>query len=149
MTRLPLLLLLTTLLFACAREELPPATPTLTPQQVELEEQIALWEEQEIDDYTMKVNLRHPGWHVQVLQVMVVDGQPQLESHTCFPERSCAVREVDTGRLTVANVVEETLALAANGQIEQIVYHEEYGFPRIVDASDADAWELSNFQVIE
>jgi hypothetical protein len=85
-----------------------------------------------------------------VLDVRVKDGTPTITVHSCVPRRSCTVHEVDGVRLTVDNVFKEALAAAAAGQIEHLVIHEKYRFPRIVSVGgDGDSWEIANFKVRE
>lgn len=142
-------LLLALLLVGCGGEPEIPPTPTLSVLQLELGAAADAWQALGIDDYQMRVRYRHPGWDVQELDVVVEDGVPQVEAHSCFPERRCAIREVETARFTVDNVLAEAQARAAEGDLVHTVYHESYHFPRIVEAGEGDSWELSSFEVTE
>jgi hypothetical protein len=149
MTAMLVLTLALAALMSCGRSaDGPTATPTRTPLQEDIEDAAAAWESQAITDYQMNVKFRHPGWNVQVLDVSVSDGTPVVESHTCFPERSCAVRQVDASRLTVANLIAELRRAAAQGIVEHVVYHDTFAFPRIITTGE-DSWEISNFRVAD
>lgn len=128
----------------------PEARSTQTANELQLEEAKAAWEASQVEAYIMRVRYRHPGWHVQVLDVRVEDGTATVISHSCVPRRSCSTHEVSNSLLTVDNVFREALAAAASGHIDHLVIHEKYGFPRIVSVNgDADSWEISNFKVLE
>jgi hypothetical protein len=145
------LVLLTGLMLAACQDQAPPtpATPTPNAQQLELQAAAAAWQAHGIDDYTAKIRYRHPGWNTQEFQVRVENGTPTVEEQSCIPERNCPLHDVDSARLTVDNVLTEALAAAATGQVDHLVYHETYNFPRIVamePGADVDSWEISNFQ---
>ena len=137
------------LLAGCGADEpkVPP-TPTLSPLQVELNAAAEAWQAAGIDDYTMEINFRHPGWNVQTLSVEVRDGQPEIKNHGCFPERTCAKRDVEAGRLTIDNIIAEVQAAAGRGLVQHVVYHEAFHFPRIAEVRKEASWEVSNFQLL-
>ncbi|MDT8307354.1 MAG: DUF6174 domain-containing protein [Anaerolineae bacterium] len=128
----------------------PEGTPTQRAYELQLEEARAAWEASRVEAYTMRVRYRHPGWHVQVLDVRVEDSQATVIAHSCVPRASCTVHEVSNRLLTIENVFQEAVAAATSGQIEHLVIHNKYRFPRIVTVGgDAVSWEISNFRVLK
>lgn len=117
----------------------------------ELETAAAAWQAAGIEDYAMRVRYRHPGWHVQVLDVRVEGGVPAVTGHGCVPRRSCSTHDVESARLTVDNIFREAQTTAATAPIEHLVIHNKYGFPGIVAFSgvSADSWEISNFRPLK
>lgn len=140
-------LVLVALLSACQQDRVEP-TPTLSPQQAEFLDAIAQWRAAGIENYTMRVTYRGPGWNPQVLNIRVTDGEPEVERHVCFPERTCAIRQMEVVDLSLDNIFNNAEQLAQRNEVGHVVYNDEYGFPRIIDTSEGD-WEISDFQVVQ
>lgn len=131
-----------------AEEQQEPLTQA--PYELQLAEAEAAWQASSVDAYTMRVRYRHPGWHVQVLDVRVEGGAATISRHSCVPRRSCTVQEVSSHRLTVDHIFQEAITAAATGHVDHLVIHEKYSFPRIISVTgDADSWEVSNFKALE
>jgi hypothetical protein len=129
----------------------PEAPPAPADLRRELEAAASAWHDAGLEDYAMRVRYRHPGWHVQVLDVRVESGVPAVTSHGCVPRRSCSTYDVEAARLTVDNIFQEAQNTAATIPVEHLVIHNKYGFPGIVAFSgdSADSWEISNFRPLK
>lgn len=142
-----MVLVLAVLMMACQQDRVEP-TPTLSSQQVEVLDAIRQWRAAGIENYTVQITYRNPGWNPQIFNVRVTKGEPEIERHICFPERTCVVRQMDAADLSLDSIFNQVEQQVQRNEVGHVVYNDEYGFPRIIDTTEGD-WEISDFQVVQ
>ena len=111
----------------------------------------ALWEEQNIDDYTMQVRYMQPTWNVQILKLTVEDGAVIDFEQSCFPREDCILRDVDADQFTVdklLGVAAQVGTLGLPASDVDITFNKNYGYPNAIAYPDA-FWNLESFTPIE
>lgn len=126
-----------------------PVDPTVFSE--ELAQVQALWDEQNITNYTMQVRYTQPTWNVQILQITVENGEVINSKQSCFPVEDCILRDVDATQFTVdqmpdiAATVGE-LGLAADDV--DITFNSNYGYPNAIAYPDG-FWNIESFTPVE
>ena len=125
------------------------AEATVDPTQFseELAQARALWDEQNITNYTMQVRYNQPTWNVQILQVTVENGEVVDVEQSCFPQENCILRDVDATQFTIPQLLD----IAANvGELGlpasdvDITFNSNYGYPNAIVYPDA-FWNVESF----
>lgn len=140
--------LFTLLLLAACQSPDPDIPPTLTPIRQELEDAFAEWDTHAITNYSMRITYHHTGWHTQILDIVVNNDTVELVDHSCIPERDCGLRPIEAVDFSLDSIHKAVQPIADQQEILHVVYHEEYGFPRIIQAIP-DSWTITDFQPLE
>lgn len=142
------ILWLTLLLLVACQSPDPDLPPTLSPMRQEVEDAFTVWESHAITNYSMRVTYNHAGWAPQILDIIVNNDEVELVEQSCIPERDCGLRPIEASDFSLASIYQAIQPIADQQAIMHIVYHDEYGFPRLIQASP-DSWTITDFQPLD
>ena len=134
---------LATALFASA--ESPPDVQSL---QTEIDTAQAIWNANNIQEYSIEVRHRRPNWDTQIVVLTVADGQVLESHHTCYPERTCMKRDVAPQEMVVENMFDVARQVISFSDLNpEFNFNETHGFPTYISYDDA-SWVLDSFEII-
>ncbi len=117
----------------------------------ELAQAQALWDKQNITNYTMQVRYSQPTWNVQILQITVENGEVTDSKQSCFPIEDCILRDVDATQFTVDQMLDIAATVGELGlpaSDVDITFNSNYGYPNAIAYPDG-FWNIESFTPVE
>lgn len=115
----------------------------------ELETAVSLWNSQKIQQYKVTISRQQPTWDTQYMTITVADGRVIDSQHSCYPERSCILRQIDPETVTIDALFDiAKLVIGLNDPDTQITFNPTYGYPTSVIYTDA-SWVISAFERLD
>lgn len=128
---------------------------------VELDEAEKMWQEQDIDDYTITVAYTPAHTVNQSIYTLTVEnGELVADSATCLAfgtNPNCIVETIDIATLTVPGMFAAARNALTNDTINDVGngfnFHETYGLPQFIALRSTGQfpwfWQVNGFEVVE